>query len=313
MRGLVPGCGRMLAAMLLAMAALAGAPAPSQAQHVIVIVNGDPITAYDVEQRSKLIQLSTHKAPGRQEVIDELIDEKLKIGLVRRYSIDGMDKDVENAFTNMARRMRSTPQQFTEMLAKSGVMAGTLKQRIRAEITWSQVIRGRYASSLQVSDKDILAKLETKKPEEKDTAGFDYTLRPILFVVPRGSPPGLIDARRKEAEGLRARFQSCDEGIAFARGLRDVAVRNPVVKSSAELPAELRQILEKTEIGKLTSPEVTGQGVEVYALCGKKASNAENTPTKKEVRDELFSEQFQVLAKRYLKELRSQAMIEYPK
>jgi peptidyl-prolyl cis-trans isomerase SurA len=34
---------------------------PSQAQSVAVMVNGDPITTYDIEQRSKLIFLTTHK------------------------------------------------------------------------------------------------------------------------------------------------------------------------------------------------------------------------------------------------------------
>ena len=53
--------------------------------------------------------------------MEELIDEKLKIQLLRRYSIEGMDKDVDTAFANMARRMRLTPKQFTEKLAQSGV------------------------------------------------------------------------------------------------------------------------------------------------------------------------------------------------
>jgi peptidyl-prolyl cis-trans isomerase SurA len=207
--------------------------------------------------------------------------------------------------------MRMSPQQFTELLGRSGILPGTLKSRIRAEITWSNVIRGRYQSSFQINDKDILAKLEAKNTDEKELVGYDYTLRPILFVVPRGSPAGRADARKREAEALRARFQDCAEGIPVARGMHEVAVRPSVVKSSAELPPALREILEKTEIGKLTAPEVTAQGVQVYALCAKKPSAAENVPGRKEVRDELFSERFQDHSKRYLKELRSQAMIEY--
>jgi peptidyl-prolyl cis-trans isomerase SurA len=299
---------RLTVAGLLTLGALLSWPAAAQ---VVVVVNGDPITAFDIEQRSKLIQLTAPRTPTRQQVVDELIDEKLKIQLIRRYSIEGMDKDVDTAFANMARRMKLTPQQFTETLARSGVMPGTLKQRIRAEITWSNVIRGRYQSSFQINDKDILAKLESKKTDEKELIGYDYTLRPILFVVARGSPPGLAETRKREAEALRARFQNCEDGIALARGLKEVAVRQPVVKMSAELPPALREILEKTEVGRLTAPEVTAQGVEVYALCGKKQSSAENVPGRREVRDELFSERFQSHSTRYLKELRNQAMIEY--
>ena len=41
---------------------VAAAAAAAVAQQVVVIVNGEPITALDIEQRSKLIQLTTHKA-----------------------------------------------------------------------------------------------------------------------------------------------------------------------------------------------------------------------------------------------------------
>ena len=41
--------------------------------------------------------------------------------------------------------------------------------------------------------------------------------------------------------------------------------------------------------------------------------DSDNAPAKKEVRDEMANEVFQSLSKKMLKELRDQAMIEYPK
>ena len=95
----------------------------------------------------------------------------------------------------------------------------------------------------------------------------------------------------------------------MARGLRNVAVRTQVIKSSVDLPPALRDVLAKTEVGRLTAPETTQQGVEVYALCAKQQS--ESGPAKKEVRDEMFNEAFEINSKKFLKELRDQAMIEY--
>jgi peptidyl-prolyl cis-trans isomerase SurA len=83
------------------------------------------------------------------------------------------------------------------------------------------------------------------------------------------------------------------------------------VRSTADLPPNLRELLEKTEVGKLTAPEATQQGVEVYALCAKKQSASDNTPGKRAAREELLTAQFEAHSKRFLKELRSQAMIEY--
>ena len=302
---------RLAAAVLFAIVAASAGSTRVMAELVVVVVNGEPVTQFDIDQRSKLIQLSTQNTPPRQQVLDELIDEKLKIQLLRRYVIPDIDKDVENALTNMARRLRASPKQFTDQLARAGVMPETLKSRIKAEIVWSQIIRGRYQSSFQFSDKDINARLQSSNPEATNVTGYDYTLRPILFVVPRGSPPSAFEARKKEAEAFRNRFQSCDESVPYARALPFVAVRAPVVKSSSDLPQALREVLEKTEIGRLTAPEVTQQGIEVYALCGKKPSDADNVPAKKQIRDQLFKETFERLGKQYLKEIRSQAMLEY--
>lgn len=301
-----------LAAAALALVVVVAAPQGARAQGVVVLVNGDPITNFDIEQRSKLLQLSTQKSPARQDVIEELINEKLKLQLLKRYAIPDIDKDVNSAFANMARRMRQSPKDFTDHLAKSGLNVETLKSRMKADIIWTQIIRGRYQASFQFSDRDIQSRIETKNPQgATTTTSYDYTLRPILFVVPRGSPPEAVQARAKEAEALRAQFRSCEEGIPAARSLRFVAVRPPITKNSAELPAALRDILTKTEIGRLTPPETTQQGVEVYAVCSRKESD--NALEKKEARDQLYSEVFDSRAKAYLKELRSQAMIEYKK
>lgn len=302
----VPRC---LAVAAITIAATLVMAARAEAQGVVVLVNGDPITNFDIEQRQKLGTVATQKTPARQEVLDELINEKLKIQLLRRYGIPDVDKDVDSSLASMARRMRQTPQQLAENLSRQGVKIETLRSRMKADIIWTQVIRGRYQSSFQFSDSDVQAKLAARNPEDAKAVGYDYTLRPILFVVPRGSPQSAYEARVKEAEALRTRFQGCDAGIAMARALPYVAVRTPVVKGSAELPPALRDVLEKTEVGRLTGAETTQQGVEIYAVCDKRQS--ENAPAKKEIRDQMYSDAFNTLSKAFLKELRGQAMIEY--
>jgi peptidyl-prolyl cis-trans isomerase SurA len=300
---------RLLTGAAFAILAAMATTAHAQAQDVVALVNGDPVTSFDIEQRAKLIELATHKPPPRQEVLEELINEKLKIQLLKRYAIEGVDKDVDNAFTNMARRMRLTPKEFTDDLGRQGVKPETIKSRMKAEIIWNQIVRGRYQSAFQFSDSDVQARLQATKPETASVVGYDYTLRPILFVVPRGSLPAATEARLKEAEALRARFQSCRDGIPEVLGMQSVAVRPSVVKSSSDLPPALRDILAKTELGRLTPPESTREGVQLYAVCAK--TKSESTPAQKEIREQMYNEAFAAQAKKLLNELRSQAMIEY--
>src|SRR5262245_11288193 len=102
----------------------------------------------------------------------------------------------------MASRMRMTPDQLTQQLGSKGVNPGTLKHRIRADIAWPQLVRGRYSTAMQIGEKDILQKMESKSD---DTVGYDYTLRPILLFVPTGSSESFVDGRKREAEALRSR------------------------------------------------------------------------------------------------------------
>ncbi len=301
-------CRTALAVACLIVAAAASNTA--RAQQVVLIVNGDVITAYDIEQRMKFVQLSTRKPGVRTEVIDDLIDDKLKVQFGRRYKIEIPDSDVDAQFADMGHRMHMTPEQLTQALAQGGVDASTLKAKIRSDTVWQSIVRGKYQGDFQIREKDVLAALQTDNPDEnkKDQVGYEYRLRPILFLVPHGAAQ-ITEARQKDAEALRTRFTDCDSGLKYARTLRDVAVRDVIVKSSSDLPQVLRDVLDKTEVGHLTAPEVTPQGVELFALCERKESK-EDTPEKRQARDKLITEKFQTKAKQLLRELRKQAMIE---
>jgi peptidyl-prolyl cis-trans isomerase SurA len=293
-------------------AAAVAAPGAASAQ-VVVIANGSPITELDIQQRTKLIATSTHKPVNRQEVINELIDDRIKIAKAKVYDFVVPDSEVDSAFDNMATRQHISSQQFSQVLEKSGISPAAVKARIRAELTWGQLVRGKFQSSLQVGETDISNALRDRKEgENAPTAGFIYTLYPVMIVATRGSSEGVLEARRQVAENLRTRFVTCNEGLALARSLRDVAVREPVNRSSADLPPALREILDKMEVGHLTTPEITDQGLQMFALCAKKESNAEST-AKREVREEIYTKRFQAESKRFLDEIRKQAMIEYVK
>lgn len=300
------------AARVLAVAAVLLAPALARAQQVVALVDGQPVTALDLEQRTKFDQMSSPNktAPARQAVLDELIDEILELREAKRFGIEVPDSDVDDSFNGIAKRMGTDTQKLTEILAKGGASAATLKQRLRAQMAWAALIRGRYKASLEIADSDVEAQLELHKPEDKNEVGYEYIMRPIVFVVPRGAPDAAFEARKHDAEALRARFQSCDNGISFARALGEVAVRDQVVKFSADLPQALRDILDKTDVGHLTPPEQTTEGIQMFALCSKKETKSD-TPGKKEIRDEMFQKKFGARAKRYLADLRRSAMIEY--
>ena len=282
-------------------------PLAAPAQTVIAVVNGEPITALDVESRMKFIQLSTQKPGVRPDVINELIDEKLKVKEGKRWGMELTDAEVDSMYANMASRMHQSADQLTQNLQKGGVNPQTLKTKIRADSVWQQLVRGRFAPSLQLNDKDVELALQAKNQSGQSTTAIEYTLRPILFLVPPGQASS-IDAKRKEAEALRARFKNCQDGLPTARATGAV-VRDQVMRSSGDLNPELQKILDAVPVGQLTAPEVTRHGVEMWAICSKQDSKAD-APAKKQAREALATERFEQQSKTYLQRLRREALIE---
>ncbi|HEX3113882.1 MAG TPA: SurA N-terminal domain-containing protein [Bradyrhizobium sp.] len=290
---------------------LLGCASPLRAQTVAVMVNGEPITNYDIEQRSKLNFLTTHKPADRQEVINELIDEKVKIKEAKKFGVDPTASDIDQSYAGMSSRMRITPEQLTKSLESQGIRPETLKARIKADMVWTSLVRGRYKESLQIGEKDVAAAVQVSSGDEKQpTDAFEYKMQPIVLIVPRGSAPAAIEARQKEAEALRGRVQTCAEANALFKSMQNAAIREIVVKTSADVPPVLRDLLDKTPVGHLTPPEVTKQGVEMVALCARNPTTID-TPKKKEIRDKMYAEKYEAKSKAYLQEVRKAAMIEY--
>ena len=299
----------LIAGCAVALVVLTGGVGPLRAQSVAVMVNGEPITNYDIEQRSKLNFLTTHKQMSRQEVINELIDEKVKIKEAKRFGVDPTSSDIEQSFAAMSQRMRITADQLAKTLENQGIRPETMKARIRADMVWTSLVRGRYKESLQVGEKDVNEKAQ-EGGEKTETEAFEYKMQPIVLIVPRGSPPAMIESRKREADALRERVQTCEEANSYFKSMQNAAIREPVTKTSADLPGPLRELLDKTPIGHLTTPEITKQGVEMVALCGRKPTTVD-TPKKREIRDKLFQEKYEKKSKDYLAEIRKAAMIEY--
>ena len=285
---------------------------PAHSQTIAVMVNGEPITGFDIEQRSKLNFLTTHKQAARQDVINELIDEKLKIKEAKKFGVDPSSSDIDQSYGEMAGRMRIATDQLTKSLESQGIRSDTLKSRIRADMVWTSLVRGRYKERLQVGETDVNQAIKAEGGDDTQKAdAFEYKMQPVVLIVPKGSPPASFESRQKEAETLRSRVQTCDEANSYFKTMPNAAIREAVVRTSADIPPVLRKVLDDTPIGHLTPPEVTKQGVEMVVLCERKATTID-TPKRKEIREKMYAQKYEATSKAYLDEIRKAAMIEYP-
>lgn len=286
-------------------------PQSASAQQILVMVQGEPITTFDVSQRIKLAQLTERRSINQKQALDELVDERLKIFTAERYGITIETAELNKMYANMGSRTGRTPEQLTQGLAQAGIEARLLKNKMRADYVWNNYVRGRFSSTTTVRDGDIFAALGAKGEDAtKAQRTTEYTIRQIVLVVSRTAPPSLRSQRMAEANSLRKNFTDCETGVATARAMRETVVRQPVIRTSADMSAPLRKLLDETAIGQTTPPEVTQAGIEMVAICNRREVVGESAQ-KREVRNELQTKQFESQSRRLLDEARKSAMIVY--
>ncbi len=273
-----------------------------------VLVNDQPITRYDITQRAALMRIGGATG-GEKAATDELVDETIKMYEAAKRGVRVPDGQVDDAYASIAQNLKMTPAELTKALAGEGIDSATLKDRLRAQLTWRQLVIRRTQAQAQVNTADVTKAL-LAKGDPKDLTTTEYTLQQIVFVVPSGSPNDLYAQRRREAEAFRSRFNGCENSLEQAKQLRGVVVKEIGRRNSSELQGPQGDAILKTSVGKAAPPTQTDQGIELIAVCSTRDIHS-TAIAQAEVQNELLSKQSDEIGKDYLKELRDRAIIEY--
>jgi peptidyl-prolyl cis-trans isomerase SurA len=291
---------KILAASL-ALALLASAPVAAQTG--VATVNGEPITNRDIEQRMRVMGMVFRQPLSRQAALEQLIDDKVKGAEARRLGMRVTDQHQSEMMTRLAGSMRQQPTQFEQNLSKAGIEPEAVRNKISADAIWGELQRVRARGS-NISNAELNAELE-RRAAKGEAKVIDYVVRQVIFVVPPGSSPG---QREREASAARGRFTDCEAGVDYVRGLRDVAIRERIARSSPDMSKQTNDLLEKTPLGRLTAPYRSEQGIEMLAVC-EKTERQDIGRLRGQIEQELQQKRSAGGTAEYLKELRAKVDI----
>ncbi len=282
-------------------------PLSANADAIKITVNETPITDTQISQRAKLLQLERRgsSASARLNMArEELIDEALKFQEGERLGLNITERDVDDALLNVARNMRISSDNLNRILTQNGVNPSTLRSRLRANITWGQIVRSVVSSRIEFSEVD----LEQRAVEQlTETDNIDYILKEILFIIPQGS--NISSARRTaQARQYRQSFQGCDSAVELSLSYTDAAVLDMGRRHATQLPDAIADELAQLNVGQLTAPRVVANGVSMLAVCSKTVARDVSFVTN-EIRQEVGTEKLGEEAEKYLAELREKASI----
>lgn len=156
----------------------------------------------------------------------------------------------------------------------------------------------------------IIAVQDTRKILTADPRDAVLSLKQVSIAFPKGTS-------REQAEPIVARFADAAKNIGGCGGAEKIAgdFHGEVVTSDQvklrDLPNTLQQMMLPMQVGQATQPFGSLEdGVRVLVICGRDEADA-TAPTYDDIYSQLNEERVNMRARRYLADLRRDAVIEF--
>ncbi len=298
----------LVSAVLIAIASISVMmPEVASASEIRYVVNGVPVTSYDIARRAAFLRLQRRRGNTKELARQEMIDQALRTVEIRRLRINIPDSAVDQSYTNFAKTNRLSARQMDQILAQSGVTKRHFREFIRTQLGWSQALGRRFRTSGQLSEQDVVQRM-LKDGGKKPTA-TEYMLQQVIFVVPNAERKSKLSKRKKEAQAMRNRFTGCGTTRQFAKGLIDVTVRDLGRVLEPELPPNWEKLIKATQPGAATKVQVTERGAEFIGICNAREVSNDRVAQMLFQNEGGQSEKAEELSSKYMAELKAKARI----
>lgn len=242
---------------------------------------------------------------ARKQALDEIIEERLKMQEAKKLSVVAADEEVDRIVAGMAERNKMTPQQFAEHISKMGANITVMRERIRASLSWTDVIRRKFGHQITVASRDVDRIVASAEGQDD----VELRIHRVLLTVPAQDQKRLAQ-RLSEAEHLRSKFEGCKSMEGMARGVAGARFDSLGDRRPSSLPEPTRSLLLNAHDDELLPATIGEGGVELWAVCGRKVIKAADSK-RETAENQLRQKEFEILSKKHLKDLRTDAHIEF--
>ncbi|HEY4032199.1 MAG TPA: peptidylprolyl isomerase [Caulobacteraceae bacterium] len=272
-------------------AAIPVAPAtvtgPQLRTEVAAVVNDDIISSYDLQQRMKLLVMTSGLRVTEEnlpQLMDEarrsLIDERLESQEIQRVSkkqkskdFIADDKEIDEEISDMAKQNNLNYAQLKQAFASNGIDIQTLRDQVRTSITWQRLVGGVYGRNVRVGDDQINNTLQRLSAQASQT---QYLMGEIFLDANR------VGGEQEAIQGANQLVTQMQQGAPFGGVARQFSAAPTAANggdtgwlTAAQVQPEVAKALEQLRPGQLSMPIPVSDGVYIIYLRDKQAASGQ--------------------------------------
>jgi peptidyl-prolyl cis-trans isomerase SurA len=234
------------------------------------IVNGDVITATDVDHRLALIVLANGgRVPAdeldrlRAQVLRNIVDETLQIQAAAAEDIKVEPAEIDRYFARYAQNFNRTPQDFAAYLRANGSSERSIKRQIHGEMAWARLLNRQVEPFVNVADEEVRSVLERLNAAK---GSQEYRIGEIFL----SATPETADSVRANAQRIVEQVRGGASFLAYARQFSEAstaAVGGDLGWVRAEqLPDALAEAARSLRVGQVSDPIAIPGGFSIVAV-----------------------------------------------
>ncbi len=284
-------CRCCLLLLLLSPAMAAAAPVPragparsvaagtsageSPVIRIVAVVNGDPVTNVDVDNRTRLFALATGLPVSpeilerlRPQIVRQLVDERLRMQEVQQRKIVVSDKQIAAAIAEIEQRNGMKPGGLRAKLASDGVSFTTLVDQVRTQLGWTQVLRQAIGGRVVVTDADVA---EQQRLEAQQIGRPEYHVAEIF--IPIENRAHAADTQRfaeTVISELRAGAPFAVVAAQFSQSQTALQGGDLGWVQPNQLDPQVAQVVTQMPPGAISDPIDVPGGLDIVALTAKR-------------------------------------------
>ncbi len=255
-----------------------------QADHIVAVVNSEPITNREVLARMERLapQLARQgqPVPPRAEfarlVLDRMISERAQVQAALAAGLRADDAAVDQAMENVARQNQMSVPQLQQRLAADGMTLERFRREMRDEILMGRLREREVEGRVRVSEQDVDRFLAERKREVAATPA-EVNIAQILVAVPDNASAEQVAQLEAWARQLRQRL---DAGADFAQLAREFSQSSDRsnggqlgLRSAERYPPLFIEATRTLAVGGVAGPVRSGAGFHLLKLVEKRQAD----------------------------------------
>ena len=153
---------------------LTSSEAKQLTNNVIVSIDNSIITDVDINKEINFLKFINKEQAAnnpellKKEIINILIDRKIKDIETNYLKIEVSEREVENNFYNYLEKMKISNENLKTFYNKNEIENDYLKNIIKIDMKWSKLVRQMYQSRLDINLTEVNIQLEKEQKNSED-------------------------------------------------------------------------------------------------------------------------------------------------